>query len=66
MAYTLAGDYQTARDYVYKLWPFRADHDQWQQEITEKGITECEFASALQEAGDDIGQAVRPSHPHHG
>ena len=55
-AYLLSGDYRSAREYSLKLMPFLADRDLWQQEITDKERTECEFAGAIHEAGDDIGR----------
>lgn len=55
-AYLFSGDYQSARDYSFKLMPFVTNRDLWQQEITDKERTECEFAGAIHEAGDAIGQ----------
>jgi TolB-like protein/Tfp pilus assembly protein PilF len=54
-AYLLAEDYQMARDYAFERYPFFADPDLWQQEVTEKNISDCEIAGAIHEAGDDIG-----------
>ena len=55
-AYLISGDYESAREYSLKLMPSLADPALWQQEITDKQVTECALAGAMYDAGDDIGR----------
>ena len=55
MAYTLSGDYESAREHALVGAPYIADRDRWQHEIIDNNLALCEFAGAIHETGDDIG-----------
>jgi len=54
-AHILMGEFQAARDYTFRLMPFLASDDAWRQEASTSGIMNCEFAGAINSAGEDIG-----------
>jgi TolB-like protein/Tfp pilus assembly protein PilF len=58
MTYLFSEGYAAAREYALELKPFLANRELWQQEITDQREAECEFAGALHEAGDDLGQQL--------
>jgi len=45
-----------ARDHAFKRYPFFADRDLWQQEITERNVNACDMAAVIHEAGDEVGR----------